>query len=427
MKYIFCLILTIFVFIRCQGDDVNNGGGSGNGVGQNTRAGSSISLTSDTLSGSALSGSQTERGTACSVQLDIYQGSGLCITPLNFIGYANNLVGENSKISDPDIGQARLAGVSGSTDAEGLIFNGAEFNLAEKSSFTGYNELWFNYEHKTEFSHLRLDLSYQKIHFRILDQYVTMMIVASDQPFSESQALDDCSLSAEEKSQSRYTKADLITGLSFKRGDYLFCVRSDSESCDSSEFMWLDSDSGKLVATRPASPRKHQWLVNDPVSCSKEGDRPQISLTGMVFGATLTSPVTLYADWSHGVNSIQYKDGASPLSTSPLSENKENDTDTFEEPYPLYYASIDGVSQEGSRLSQTYDFDLSGMIFIEGLAEGELEDYSTEQLLAKVWTKHDWVFEQKAKTKTVGYSIDQISSATATPSIALSGGTERPD
>lgn len=420
--YLSILLLGILV-LGCDDPGDKDGKNAGS-VGENSPAGSSISLTSETLTSSSLRLAETERGLACSFQLDIYQGRGLCITPLSFIGYANNLVGENARISNPDIGQARLAGVSGATDSEGLIFNGAEFNLAEKKSFTGYNELWFNYSNKTEFSHLRLDLIYQKIQFKILDKFVTMIIVASDQPFKSSGALSSCSVSEEEKTQSRFTKADLLSGLTFKRGDYLFCIRSDETSCESSEYKWLDTESGSLVSSRPDSPRVHQWLTNDPITCTKEGegDRYNFSLTGLVFGATLNSPVTLYADWSHGVDSVQYKDGVAPLSTQT-----ESDTEEFEKPYAIYYATIDGVSQTGTRMSQIYNFDLTQMIYAEGLEEGELEDFTIEQILTKIWTKHDWVFEKKAATNTKGYGIDQISSATATPSIVLSGGTSRPD
>lgn len=423
MKVYLLVCLMMILSSGCDDPGDKDGKKSGS-VGENSLAGSSISLTSETLSNSNLNLSESETGSSCSFQLDIYQGRGLCITPLNVTGYANNLVGENSGISNPDIGQARLAGVSGATDGEGLIFNGAEFNLAEKKSFTGYNELWFNYSNKTEFTHLRLDLIYQKIQFKVLDQYVTMIIAASDQPFKSSSALESCSVSEDEKTQARFTKADLLTGLTFKRGDYLFCLRADTTSCEPSEFKWLDTTSGSLVDSRPQAPRVHKWLVNDPITCNREGDsdRYDFSLTGLVFGASLSSPVTLYADWSHGINSVQYKDGVSPLSTQTESETEE-----FEEPYPLYYSKIDGVSQTGSRMNQTYNFNLTDMIYVEGLEEGEMDDFTVEQLLSKIWTKHDWVFEKKAATNTKGYGIDQISSATATPSIVLSGGTSRPN
>lgn len=411
------------VFVSCEdeGDDKGNGGGQGlDSLGLSF---GTVALVSTDLINAGLV--EIDPPADCNFQLDIESGSGTCLTPSSFTGFATLLGASDSTVQDPDAGGARIAGVASNLDgAPDEVVNGGEFDMAVQSSFSTWNELWANYEYKSTYDYIGAELFYQRMTVELNSKFYTVLIPAYDQPFIDSDAAS-CVPEAE-RGAARYQNADKIPGLTFQRGDYLFCVKDSDDECEASDYRWYDKDSQSLVDTRPSNPRTHPWLVKDPITCNTEGEGQNFSIIGVPFSARLKSGFKLYADWSNGVNSVQWKDEKGAFGQEPNPDNLADED--YERPFLLYYyEDANGNQSEGTNLDMVFDFDVSESMFLEGVAQSDVASLTDAEIAAVIYSKHDWALEQKAEKNIVGYSPNHISGMEVSVEVTLSGGTEAPE
>ncbi|WP_141736674.1 hypothetical protein [Oligoflexus tunisiensis] len=363
----------------------------------------------------------------CAFQADIYRGEGSCTTPNSFVAYTGVLTALSETGSTPD--EARLASTFNyHVSANGSIQQGLEIDFASGTSFSAYNELWAQYEIKDTYKYAGLSLAYEKIKFQVKDKFVTMFLAAYSQPFVQwEEVFDGCSISETDKTQSRYSDADLLPGMTFERGDYLFCVKdNDADVCAAEDYKWLDLDSNQLVATRPTNPRVHQFLVNDEPTCSTEGgNRHNPSWSPIRLGATFDKTFQLYADFSHGNNSVQWKDSMEPF----VEEATEPKTGEFVEPWLIYYHKEEGASEvtSGTDLDMTFDFGSQDLIYFDGLRASDVDSSTLEAVLAKAYARHDWYFQKKGEDNIVGFEMKDYAILSVKATITVSGGTEKPE
>ncbi|MFW7379007.1 MAG: hypothetical protein ACOH5I_09400 [Oligoflexus sp.] len=397
------LCLTLMLACGKEGDDKGKGGGQGRGNDAANLVFGKASLISSDLNQASLA-EASGPPEACDFSIDIYRAEGSCLTPISFIGYAGvlNTASENG-------GGARLASTFNYHEsANGAIQSGLEVDFADGSSFSAYNELWDQYESKADYQYASLSLTYEKLKFKVKEKFVTMFIASYSQPFTAwDAAFEGCDITEEQRQHERYIAADLLTGMSFQRGDYLFCIKDAiDESCAADDYQWFDIDSATLVSERPDNPRQHQFLVNDSPSCRTEGDdRHNPSFSPIRVGGIFQSTFQLYADFSHGINSHQWKD--SVVAFEKAEENSNEDGDNYVDPWLVYYhkaANSDDIVT-GSQLDMTFDFDMEDLVYFDAIAANEFDTLSLEEILAKSYAKHDWYFQKKAEDNLISFEI----------------------
>lgn len=426
-----CISIASFGILLGCGSKSNDGGGKEGGGGSE---GSDVAdlvfgeakLVASDLSQAALADAAGVVSD-CAFQTDIYRGEGSCTTPTSFVAYAGVLSALSETGSTPD--EARLASTFNYHEsANGAIQQGLEIDFSSASNFSAYNELWAQYEVQDTYKYAGLSLAYEKIKFEVKSKFVTMFLASYSQPFAQwEDVFDGCSISEADKTQSRYTDADLLPGMVFERGDYLFCVKdNDSDVCAAEDYQWLDLDTNQLVSSRPSNPRVHEFLVDDGPTCTTEGgNRHSPSWSPIRLGATFEKPFQLYADFSHGVNSVQWKDSMQPF----VAGASEPANDEFEEPWLIYYHKEDGASEvtSGTNLSMTFDFGSQDLIYFDGLRGSDIDSSTLEEVLAKAYARHDWYFQKKGEDDIVGFEMKDYAILSVKASIAVSGGTEKPE
>lgn len=439
-------LLTIVALFSC---DKNNDKNKGRSSSQESRiAYGTVKLKSSTLTGAASLANTppapgecvSERGNGLS--RDIYFGEGFCLTPLNVEGYTSSMdisttsVGSISS-SDPDVlinsKSARIFGLEEKSE-NGELNVGKEFSLLDLSSsgFVGSNTLYVQYPYKASYEYLTMELLYQRVKFYINGKYVTMLIAAYSQPYATSDEISKCGLSESVLSQSRFKNADRLTGLSFKRGDYLFCVKdSDSDVCATSDFKWLDLSTNTLVSVRPTTPRQYKW-PNETVSCKTgtyQNNPESFSVStsgGLRESAKIPSKdaFKLFADFSHGELSQQWPKAERPYGEQ-LSEDIKTEVESLP-PFLIYYYEKDGAKTEGTTLKVDFDVDATGFLFFEGIDDNDAATTTLETLLSKVYTVGGWVFSKKAASNVEGHGPEQYYGLSVTPTVTVSGGKGAP-
>jgi hypothetical protein len=421
--------VSMSLLIACGGpeDEGEKGGGEGSSASDLTFG--QVALTSSTLNTAGL---QTTDASPedCSVQLDSYRGEGSCLTPLSVIGHASVLEAVNGETNDHEA-RARIAStVNFHKEEKGKIIEGKEFDLGDETSFKAYNELWDQYERQDIYHYLSLEMNYEKIKFKIKDQYVTLFLANYSQPFADWDMMDSCLSEEERDSDPLITEADILDGYTFTRGDFLFCVKDTADAtCSGSDFKWYDLDTDQLVDTRPDNPRVQQFLVFNEATCTSEGEEGhwEINKTAIQLGAEIDEPFKLYADFSNGIDSVQWPDSSVPFEEA--SENTEDENDDFQEPFLVYYHLAQNASEptEGTSLEMTFDFNTENMIFVDGIAADEMASLTLEEILKVVYPKHDWFFHKRGQEQNVGFGVDQYSSMSVAPEITVSGGRTVPE
>ncbi|SMF06544.1 hypothetical protein [Pseudobacteriovorax antillogorgiicola] len=426
------LIVTFLAWglsISCDdpGEDGEGQGGSDGGSSSDLTFGQA-SIQSSTLAISSLQSDETDLDD-CSFSLDIYRGEGACMTPTSVIGMSTLVVGASVDSSGSNSAEARLAATVNfhSDEQDGKIIEGKEFSFSDTSSFKAYNELWAEYDVQASYTHLTMELAYEKIQFEVNSKFVTMFLANYQQPFSEWDILDDCGLSEEEKTYSNITEADVLEGMTFQRGDYLFCVKDTADAeCAATDFQWYDLDSDTLVSTRPSNPRTHAFLVFDEATCTDDNGRPSFNMSAIRIGATLNEQFKLYADFSNGVDSVQWKDSA--VAFEDAADNSQDEQDNFQEPFLYYYyEDAAGNTSAGTGLDMSFDFNSEDMIYFDGLRASDVEAASIEEVLKVAYARHDWLFHKKGQDQVVGFDVDEYASMTVSATITVSGGQEAPE
>lgn len=387
---------------------------------------------------------------------DIYYSTGFCLTPLKFEGFTGRMdvsttsVGNSPAGGDPDTlansKGARVFGMNELSEKKGTIFPGVEFDLSdvESAGFVGNNTLWVQYPYKATYEYVTMELQYERIKFHLNGKFVTMMIAAQSQPFKESDELAGCNFTEDQLGQERFADADLLEGMEFKRGDYLFCVKDNaSDTCAATDFKWFDTTSNSLVSTRPATPKVYQFPTG-AVTCEKDNSNPERdtafnlrNFSGLAESAIMSSEnrFKLYADFSHGEYSQQWKDATAPFGEQ--SQEVENgdeegkvdgeDNSKANDPFLLYYYEKNGTTTEGANLKIKFDFDPSGMLFFEGIPAADVATTSLETLLKNVYTVGGWVMKKKTEGNVQGAGPEQYFGMTVVPTVEVTGERKRPE
>ncbi len=421
MKIQFAILLAIIPFLSSCDSKGDKAGppSTSSSSGSDDLGYGRLTLESTSIKKANLNLADTNDLQNCFVSMDIYQGEGTCLTPLDLVGKGFYVEVVQSSQTDPDKGSARLASIGNAGESEnGVIISGKEYSLSESTEFVAYNELFFNYPYKSIWNYVSVSNVYEKTKFYVGGKYVTMFIAAFQQPLAAWDVWASCNVSETTLEQSRFDDVEELKGMIFHRGDYLFCLKdSASEPCLAADYKWLNTANNQLVSSRPTLPRVNKWLVDDKALCEGNSERFDLNFNKLAFGAKLSKDFNLYADHSHGPMSNQWKDSQHPFEDSASA-------DAGSSPFSLYYYKESGAStlDEGTKLEATLDFNSSQSLFIDGLRETDIDSATLETILAKVYPKSHWVLQKKAEGKVVGGSIDHFSSLSVTATISVSGG-----
>lgn len=437
-KLVCFLVLATFTGVGCNTDkeedeeDKNRGVSSRSSSEDESVASGKIILTSSSLAVSALDLTQENNAevSQCQKQISTDRIEGVCITPTDILGRAHFIDAADGSLSATIDDAARIvkAGASGSGETEGQIILGNDFSLLDKDTINGTNELFSAYKRKPTYSLISFESTYVKFKFVAKQKFVTMLLVTHSQPFVESEVVTDsgCDIASDKLTQSRFKEADIFAGMTFTRGDYLFCVKdSASDSCAAADYKWLDTSTETLVDSRPSSPRVNQWLVFQKPTCSDEGDdRFEFTISGIPFISSLTEKFKLYGDYSHGVNSNQWPDEVGPFGND--ADPEYSSEDGFEDPYVLYYYQKDGATlYEGTTLNVTLDFDAEDMLIV-AMSEAEYDSASLAEVLAVVDSASNIGFHKAGQKKQEGYNASELASGDVSAAITLTGERTRP-
>ena len=362
----------------------------------------------------------------CEFSLDKYRGSGICLKAENVILNTTFLEAIDSNRSEIVSGRpARIAATRNpdATESAGEIISDVVFNFSDRDSLTTYNELFFQYHLKDSYDILTVDSGYQIIKFTLKEKFITLLIPAFTQPMSSWSEISECYSEIQSERQSN-NLADVFSGMTFQRGDYLFCVKNkENENCAAIDYKWYDLETRTLVNQRPEVPRVHKYLVAEKSSCSTEGDSSILTISPMRMAAKLDETFKLYADYSHGINSVQWKD-----SHTAFQDRVQNDNEIdYIEPWLVYYYEKDNLTTEGTNLTMEFRFNLKNLIYIDGMSQSSFNSSTLDEILESLYTKHDWYWDKKSEEGTEGFSPEHFSSMTAKAIINLSGEKERPD
>ncbi len=376
----------------------------------------------------------------CTYIADIYSANGSCITPVNVIAFAEqaHLLRENGNVP----GGTRILGESEYRETPGEIFGGHEFDLSQPSSLVTNNTLSDQYPFHEQYDTLTISTAYYKVKFPVTlssgTKFVTMLLAKYGQPFSSSnaisKAIDECGLSGNEITASRFVNADLLPGMSFNRGDYLFCVKdTDTDSCSASDFQWLDTKTNQLTSTRPETPKVSQQLVNTEIECNDEGGgRVSFDFGPFGFYAAIdpSKQFKLWSDFSHGEFSQQWPDATAPQADETTVADP---TIAGISPYYIYYYEdcsnnvCENLTQQGTDLDVNLTFDMSQMVLVEDITPDQMLALSNiGEVLSKTHVKSQWAFDQKSINNVIGYDANDMVGLTVLPEITLTGDATTP-
>jgi hypothetical protein len=402
-------------------------------------------LSSETVSRNALRLTADASPTTCTMYGDqITPTSGSCLTPLTVGGFASSLE-FGSKEQDPHLrGGARMFSADERTVKPGQIFSGGIFDIANPSkSLVGNNTLAGPTSDRTPsqrtephmvWSNARINLLYLKYQVLLKNSYVTVLLPSFAQPYADDTSLSKCSSKPSETilGQSRYSDTALLKDMSFRNGDYLFCVKDTAEAeCAASDYKWLDLDSMTLVSTRPSNPRQAAALKEVPecrlfTGPGLQGDERgafELNYGAVSLMAKFKQDQTfkLFGEFTHGPLSEQWKDAS-----APFGKDKE---DRYQNLSPwVYYTYIpqSGVTQNGGNLEVKLDFDVTGMVFLN-MDGDDLETSSLEQQLKVIDTRSTWILDQVAVNKLPSAGLlENLPIMELTPTVTLSGEDDAP-
>jgi hypothetical protein len=402
-------------------------------------------LSADALSNSTLRLAADTSPTACTMYGDqITPANGTCLTPLALGGFASSLE-FGAKEQDPHLrGGARMFSADERTVKPGQIFSGGIFDITNPSkSLVGNNTLAGptsdqTPSHRTEphvvWSNAQINLLYLKYQVLLKNSYVTVLLPSYAQPYADDTSLSKCSSQPSDTilGQSRYSDTALLKDMTFRNGDYLFCVKDTAEAeCAASDFKWLDLDSMTLVSTRPSKPRQAAAFKEIP-DCSLftgpglQGDERggfELGYGTVSLMAKFKQGQTfkLFGEFTHGPLSEQWKDA-----TAPFGKDTEDRYQNLS-PWVYYtYTPQSAATQNGGNLEVKLDFDVTGMVFLD-MDIDDLETSSLEQQLKVIDTRSTWIHDQVAVNKLNSAGIlENLPIMEVTPTVTISGGDDVP-
>ncbi len=318
--------------------------------GGNGRERSAYFLTSSSLAKTSALGLTLGSAAPC-----VVAGSqGLCVTPLRARGKVVNLslaIGESEPGPGgapaphvPDRRPIRLFGSGEGLDRDGRVLLEA-FDLAAPRAIPGQGALT-DATPGSSFGGLDTLFGLVDVQIAIDASFYTLRFAFYPQPLADDPVVKSC-VDAKLLERIAANGALVEGGPSFARGDVLVCEKSAAgDECAPGDFRWIDRDTLALSPTRPARPRQIQHIVDQGIVCRmnpggpNEGNHNQpgeLSLNGFRMGARLTQPVALWA---------RHETCNTTFSTREA-----------------------GATVDGTSLSATVNYDLTGFVFFPGLTE----------------------------------------------------------
>lgn len=191
----------------------------------------------------------------------------------------------------------------------------------------------------------------------------------------------------------------LIAGASFRKGDVLFCVKDDDSACAVEEFLWLDTASDTLVATRPAAPRQVSVIADHVTTCAPQHDGPgySVDLGGYQLNAAVSEPFTLSAEM---------------VEPAPSEEG----TDEFVQHVKVYTFSRDGEEPvEGTDMTLYIDFDGNNSVFFPGLSAADLATAEEAAIAEAVFLKSLYIRQNGDDGVPPGMTVSVNATLTGEP------------
>lgn len=309
---------------------------------------------------------------------------GKCLTPDNVTVWASTV--SLFKINAGFDGNfARLLGGGSGLGKNGYL-EGAPFNLSQAGTLKGEDTLWEVKGTKPEFDSVGLSMAYVKIAFTTNTQQWEALLPFVDQPLEENQSIKDCVDAA--GLANIKNNANVLTGLTFKKGDYLFCKKTTGSSCALSDFKWFDTTAKVLTSTRPTTPKRFAYADNYEVKCNSAGSQetpPDMSFDYHYVSFALTSKIKLYGDFSHGSDSEINKGAGIPYGMTQDDWEAHTQAGGSTNPFFIYTLDSNGTKTTGNRLDVKLSFDMSDWIVIDGVYD--FTSATDDQILSGFNTK----------------------------------------
>ena len=339
--------------------------------------------------------------TSCSIGFGPSTGQnaqGVCLTPTAVSAWLAGISLSRLDPSSATAGAASSARVlgGGSGWAKYGYLDGGVFEFNKPSLLQGEDNLWGVYATKPQFNLVLSSLAWLRFAFEHGADTWDVLVPFYDQPVEAGAWAKTCFDAAylEQLSQ----KGNVLTGLTFHSGDYLFCKRNSAGTpCSLDAFRWFDLDANALVATRPANPKQSSYAANKiKPACVKAGSAdgsgapPETANKFFPFMASINTPLKLYGDFSHGSNSGTNKGGQRPADVTEDAWKAHTAAGKPKDPYFLYFLeSSDGQTTKGNKLNIDFTFDFSNLIFFPGVQN--LSTATEIEVLKAVTTKDIWM------------------------------------
>lgn len=379
----------------------------------------------------------------CTMYADgVPRQDGLCGAPISVSGFASEIFVQ-SAAADPHLrGGARLFSQAESTTEPGQILSGGFFDLANPTqNLVGNNNLVgpvgnrpsFRTMPRLSFTEGAISLQHLRYRFQLQSRYVEVLLSKVPQPYAQSRYFSQCeggAPSSEVLEQDRFEKANLIEGLIFDAGDYLYCIKDDNSACSVADFRWLDLDNEELVSERPQNPHQASSLAITPECVVSDGPQggQNFDLSwgnlSLMFAFAEGSGFELHADLTHGELSEQWKDEKWPFGETP--DNGENEQGFS--PWSYYtHSNATGDVSEGSNLEIDLAFSTENLLFIEIDDEASLQSTRLESLLSKIVLSNVWIQDQIHERGLPGPGLaENLPVPIVRPLITVTGGKEPP-
>lgn len=291
---------------------------------------------------------------------------GKCLTPDNVTVWASTV--SIFKINSGSEGTgARLLGGGTGLGKNGYL-EGALFNLSQAGTLKGEDTLWEVKATKPEFDSIGLAMAYLRIAFKTNTQEWEALLPFVDQPVEDIQAIKDC-VDAPALANIK-TNANVITGLSYKKGDYLFCKKTTGSSCSFSDFKWFDTTTKTLTSTRPSAPKRFSYADNYEVKCKTPGTDstpPDMDFYTHAMFFSLSSKIKIHGDFSHGSDSEINKGADKPYGISQADWDAHTQAGGSSNPFFIYTLDSNGTKTTGNRMDVKLSFDMTDWIVIDGV------------------------------------------------------------
>lgn len=322
-------------------------------------------------------------------------GDGLCLSADNAEAWVSGIYIFKLN-SDDTSGGARLLGGGAGLGKDGYL-EGARFDLGELGSLQGEDTLWSIYDKKPEFSAIHLELSYLKIFFTLKGEKWEMLIPYQNQSLEKDEWVKACYDEAYRANMAE--RANPLPGLNFQKGDYLFCKPTGNTKCEISEFKWFDKTTNQLTTTRPSSPRRFEYLVNNSSSTCNTATAsgiPDVKTTSVPLFAMINQPLfKLYADFSHGKDSKTNAGAGKPSDVSQADWEAHGTAGKPQSPHFVYFLEKDGTVKKGNRVNVKLNFNLDNYLLLNGI--NDVNSATTEDILKVITTKDIFLREGTAK------------------------------